>query len=164
MKTIYIARHVSYLLWISGGLVMSMLFSPIKIGPLTLANRIAVAPMCQYSAVNGQATDWHHMHLGTLASSGAGMLIIEATAVEPQGRISPADLGLWSETQQTALDRVLRAVRSFSSMRDGAVLGDGAPEDVINQENLAKLYDVAVRLASFGEEGRVCLPRLQRHV
>lgn len=95
---------------------MSVLFSPVTLGPLTLQNRIVVAPMCQYSAVDGQATDWHVMHLGQLALSGAGLLVIEATAVEPQGRISPNDLGLWSERQQTALDRVLRAVRTYASI------------------------------------------------
>jgi 2,4-dienoyl-CoA reductase-like NADH-dependent reductase (Old Yellow Enzyme family) len=82
---------------------MRRLFSPIEIGPRVLKNRIVVAPMCQYSAVDGQASDWHVMHLGSLAISGAGMLVIEATAVEPQGRISPADMGLWSEKQQAAL-------------------------------------------------------------
>lgn len=92
----------------------SRLFSPFTLGPLTLTNRIAVAPMCQYSAVDGQATDWHVMHLGQLAQSGAGFVTIEATAVEPQGRISPHDLGLWGDAQQEALDRVLRAVRAHS--------------------------------------------------
>jgi len=95
---------------------MSILFSSIRLGPVSLKNRIVVAPMCQYSAVDGRATDWHVMHLGSLALSGAGMLLIEATAVEPQGRISPADLGLWSETQQTALDRVLQAVRAHAAV------------------------------------------------
>lgn len=94
---------------------MSMLFSPVAVGPLTLANRIVVAPMCQYSSVDGQASDWHVMHLGSLALSGAGLLVIEATAVEPVGRISSADLGLWSEKQQAALDRVLRSVRAHAA-------------------------------------------------
>ncbi|MFX5747368.1 oxidoreductase, partial [Acinetobacter baumannii] len=70
---------------------MSQLFSPISFGPLTLSNRIVVAPMCQYSAADGRASDWHAMHLGNLAQSGAGLLILEATAVEPRGRISWAD-------------------------------------------------------------------------
>ena len=67
---------------------MSLLFSPLMLGQLELANRIIIAPMCQYSAVNGQATDWHTIHLGSMALSGAGMLIFEATAVLPNGRIS----------------------------------------------------------------------------
>jgi 2,4-dienoyl-CoA reductase-like NADH-dependent reductase (Old Yellow Enzyme family) len=95
---------------------MSLLFSPISIGSLALKNRIIVAPMCQYSAEEGSATDWHMMHLGSLGMSGAGMLIIEATAVEPRGRISPSDLGLWSDANEAALDRPLRAIRNHSSI------------------------------------------------
>ena len=66
---------------------MSALFSPITLGGVTLTNRIIIAPMCQYSAEDGRATDWHTIHLGNLALSGAGLLITEATAVEPAGRI-----------------------------------------------------------------------------
>jgi 2,4-dienoyl-CoA reductase-like NADH-dependent reductase (Old Yellow Enzyme family) len=95
---------------------MSQLFSPIAVGDLSLKNRIVIAPMCQYSATNGEATDWHLMHLGTLSHSGAGLLIIEATAVEAIGRISPADLGLWSDATEAALARVLKSVRRHSSM------------------------------------------------
>ncbi len=95
---------------------MSVLFSPITCGNLILNNRIAIAPMCQYSAVNGEATDWHTIHLGNLALSGAGLLIVEATAVEPVGRISPADLGLWSDATESALARTLGAVRKYSDM------------------------------------------------
>ncbi|BBP04803.1 NADH-dependent flavin oxidoreductase [Sulfuriferula plumbiphila] len=93
---------------------MSQLFLPFSIGNLPLKNRIVIAPMCQYSAENGDATDWHLIHLGHLALSGAGLLMIEATAVEPEGRISPADLGLWSEANETALKKVLTAVRKYS--------------------------------------------------
>ena len=95
---------------------MSQLFSPYSLGELALKNRIVIAPMCQYSADNGDATDWHLIHLGQLALSGAGLLIIEATAVEPEGRISPADLGLWSDKNQAALARVVAAVRQYSAM------------------------------------------------
>ncbi|MBP6899664.1 MAG: NADH:flavin oxidoreductase/NADH oxidase [Burkholderiaceae bacterium] len=95
---------------------MSALFSPLALGPLTLPNRIVIAPMCQYSAVDGQATDWHLMHLGQLALSGAGLLIVEATAVEPAGRITPACLGLWDEDCEAALARVLAALRRHSAM------------------------------------------------
>ena len=73
---------------------MSQLFSPVSLGELTLDNRIVIAPMCQYSADAGSASAWHRIHLGQLAFSGAGLLIIEATAVEDIGRISPGDLGL----------------------------------------------------------------------
>lgn len=95
---------------------MSQLFSPYTLGSVTLPNRIVIAPMCQYSAVNGEASDWHLMHLGNLAMSGAGLLIIEATAVAPEGRISPADLGLWSTPTEAALARVLNAVKRYSNM------------------------------------------------
>ena len=93
---------------------MTQLFSPFSLGHLRLKNRIVIAPMCQYSAENGDATDWHLIHLGHLALSGAGLLIIEATAVEPEGRISPADLGLWSDANETALKKVLTAIRKYS--------------------------------------------------
>jgi 2,4-dienoyl-CoA reductase-like NADH-dependent reductase (Old Yellow Enzyme family) len=83
---------------------------------LELRNRIVIAPMCQYSADNGRATDWHVIHLGHLALSGAALLIIEATAVTPEGRISPNDLGLWSDETEEALGRVLRIVRRYSDM------------------------------------------------
>ncbi len=80
---------------------MSHLFSATRIGQLTLDNRIVIAPMCQYSADEGKATSWHRIHLGQLAFSGAGLLILEATAVEPAGRISPGDLGLWDDEPKT---------------------------------------------------------------
>ncbi|MCE3272044.1 MAG: NADH:flavin oxidoreductase/NADH oxidase [Ramlibacter sp.] len=93
---------------------MSRLFEPFSIGALRLANRIVIAPMCQYSAEEGSATDWHMIHLGSLAVSGAGLLIVEATAVSPEGRISPGDLGLYSDANEAALQRVLQAVRKYS--------------------------------------------------
>jgi 2,4-dienoyl-CoA reductase-like NADH-dependent reductase (Old Yellow Enzyme family) len=97
---------------------MSKLFSPIALGTLQLENRIAIAPMCQYSADgNGLATDWHMIHLGQLALSGAGLLIIEATAVTPEGRISPDDLGLWSEEHTEALAPVMQAIRRYAPIK-----------------------------------------------
>jgi 2,4-dienoyl-CoA reductase-like NADH-dependent reductase (Old Yellow Enzyme family) len=93
---------------------MSQLFQPLQLGALRLANRIVVAPMCQYSADEGSATDWHLMHLGQLSLSGAGLLIVEATAVSAVGRISPTDLGLYSDANEAALARVLAAVRRHS--------------------------------------------------
>ena len=101
---------------------MSKLFSSLKLGQLELPNRIVIAPKCQYSAEEGQATDWHTIHLGQLALSGAGLLIVEATGVEPQGRISPADLGLYSDETEAALHKVLRAVRRYSDMPMGIQL------------------------------------------
>jgi 2,4-dienoyl-CoA reductase-like NADH-dependent reductase (Old Yellow Enzyme family) len=94
----------------------SPLFSPFQLHQLSLPNRIVVAPMCQYSAVEGSVGDWHIMHLGSLSHSGAGMLIIEATAVLPEGRITPGCPGLWSDANEAAFARVLKAVRQYSGM------------------------------------------------
>jgi 2,4-dienoyl-CoA reductase-like NADH-dependent reductase (Old Yellow Enzyme family) len=93
---------------------MSYLFQPLQLGDLVLPNRIIIAPMCQYSADNGSASDWHMIHLGHLALSGAGLMIIEATAVSPEGRISPYDLGLYSDQNEAALAKVVAAIRSYS--------------------------------------------------
>ena len=95
---------------------MSKLFTPVTIGKLALNNCIIVSPMCQYSAVQGQATDWHLIHLGHMALSGAGLLFIEATAVTPEGRISPADLGLWSDQTEAALAHVIETIRHYSTI------------------------------------------------
>ena len=95
---------------------MSQLFTPLTLGPLTLPNRIVIAPMCQYSAVDGCATDWHLIHLGSLALSGAGLLILEATAVSAVGRITPGCLGLYDDASEAALGRVLQALRAYSDM------------------------------------------------
>lgn len=92
------------------------LFTPISIGKLSLANRIVIAPMCQYSAEDGKATDWHLIHYGGLSHSGAGLLTIEATAVSPEGRISYADLGLYSDDCAAALGRTLAGIRRWSAM------------------------------------------------
>ena len=102
---------------------MSHLFTPFALGPLALKNRIVIAPMCQYSAVEGGATDWHLVHLGQLALSGAGLLIIEATAVEAVGRITPGCLGLYSDATEAALQRVLQGVRAHSRMPIAIQLG-----------------------------------------
>jgi 2,4-dienoyl-CoA reductase-like NADH-dependent reductase (Old Yellow Enzyme family) len=96
---------------------MSRLFEPLTLGQLELSNRIVIAPMCQYSAEDGCATDWHMIHLGHLALSGAGLLIVEATAVSPEGRITPADLGLYSDANEAALARVLSAVRRYAPIK-----------------------------------------------
>lgn len=102
---------------------MSALFSPLTIGPLTFANRIAVSPMCQYSATDGVAADWHLVHLGALANSGAGLVVVEATAVEPIGRITPGDLGLYDDATQEALARVVSYCRRHGQARLGIQLG-----------------------------------------
>lgn len=101
---------------------MSHLFSPLPLGPLTLPNRIVIAPMCQYSACNGHAGSWHAMHYGQLAQSGAGLLITEATAVQANGRISWADTGLWDEACAAAWQPVLAGIRQWSDMPLGIQL------------------------------------------
>ncbi|HEY3890802.1 MAG TPA: NADH:flavin oxidoreductase/NADH oxidase [Bradyrhizobium sp.] len=93
---------------------MSALFSPIQLRGLTLANRIMVAPMCQYSAVDGVANDWHFTHINSLALSGAAMFCIEATHVEAIGRITPGCLGLWNEATEAALRPIIASVRKHS--------------------------------------------------
>ncbi|KTE42970.1 MULTISPECIES: NADH:flavin oxidoreductase/NADH oxidase [unclassified Sphingopyxis] len=95
---------------------MAKLFEPIAIGGLSLPNRIVIAPMCQYSAEDGMMTDWHLMHLGQLAISGAGVLTIEAAAVLPEGRITYADVGLYDDATEAAIARVLAAVRQWSDV------------------------------------------------
>ena len=93
---------------------MSTLFSPFSLRSLVLPNRIVISPMCQYSAEQGKATAWHMLHLGHLALSGAAMLCLEATAVEPDGRITAGDLGLWDDATEAALVPVLAAIRQHS--------------------------------------------------
>jgi NADPH2 dehydrogenase len=93
---------------------MSALFSPIRLRELALPNRIMVAPMCQYSAVDGEANDWHFTHINNLALSGAAMFCIEATHVEAIGRITPGCLGLWNNATEAALKPILASVRKHS--------------------------------------------------
>jgi len=93
---------------------MSTLFSPIQLRDLKLSNRIMVAPMCQYSAVDGSATDWHFTHINSLALSGAAMFCIEATGVEAIGRITPGCLGLYSDANEAALKPIIASVRKHS--------------------------------------------------
>jgi len=90
------------------------LFEPIRVGSLELANRIVIAPMCQYSAEDGEMTDWHLIHLGQLAQSGAALLTIEATAVVPEGRISYADVGLWDDRTARAMGSTIERIRRWS--------------------------------------------------
>lgn len=100
----------------------SQLFTPYKLRGLTMPNRLVIAPMCQYSAEDGSATDWHMIHLGHMALSGAGMLVIEATGVEARGRITPGDVGLYSDANEAALARVLKACRRYGSTPLGVQL------------------------------------------
>jgi len=101
---------------------VSRLFSPLHLGAVHLDNRIVISPMCEYSAEDGRATDWHRIHLGSMALSGAGLLLLEATAVEPRGRITYADLGLYDDATEDALGTILRSVRKYSPMPIGIQL------------------------------------------
>ncbi len=92
------------------------LFSPITIKNITLKNRIAISPMCQYSAVDGFANDWHLVHLGSRASGGAALIIQEATAVSPEARISPADLGIWKDEHIEKLKQINAFIVSQNSI------------------------------------------------
>ena len=94
------------------------LFSPLTVRSVTLRNRIGVSPMCQYSATDGFANDWHYVHLGSRAVGGAGLVIVEATAVAPEGRITPGCLGLWSDPHAEPLARIAKFVKAH-----GAVAG-----------------------------------------
>src|SRR6187549_2692126 len=94
------------------------LLSPLKIRGVSFRNRIVMSPMCQYSADDGLANDWHLVHLGSRAAGGVGLVMVEATAVTPEGRITPKDMGIWGEQHVEPLARVARFVQS-----QGAVAG-----------------------------------------
>ena len=95
---------------------MSKLFSSLTIGEITLKNRIVMSPMCQYSATDGFASDWHLVHLGSRAAGGAGLIITEATAVSPEGRITPGDLGLWSDDHIQGLKKIVGFIHGQGSV------------------------------------------------
>lgn len=95
---------------------MPQLFDPIRIKDVTLRNRIGVSPMCQYSSEDGMANDWHLVHLGSRAVGGAGLIISEATAVEPRGRISPDDAGLWEDKHIEPLARITRFLKEHGAV------------------------------------------------
>lgn len=97
---------------------MSTLFTPLTVRGIEMRNRLWVSPMCQYSAVDGIPNDWHHVHLAQFAAGGAGLVIAEATAVSPEGRISPDDVGLWNDAQVEAWTPIVAAIRAR-----GAVAG-----------------------------------------
>jgi 2,4-dienoyl-CoA reductase-like NADH-dependent reductase (Old Yellow Enzyme family) len=98
------------------GAAAASLFTPLKIRDVTFRNRIGVSPMCQYSAADGIANDWHLVHLGSRAVGGAGLVIMEATAVEARGRISPADLGIWKDEQVEPLARITGFLREHGAV------------------------------------------------
>jgi 2,4-dienoyl-CoA reductase-like NADH-dependent reductase (Old Yellow Enzyme family) len=87
------------------------LFEPLGLREVTVRNRILISPMCQYCAEDAVPKEWHYVHLGSRAVGGAGIVMTEATAVDPAGRITPFDLGLWSDEQETAFSRIARFIR-----------------------------------------------------
>lgn len=95
---------------------MPLLFEPLVLRSIALKNRIVVSPMCQYSSVDGFANDWHLVHLGSRAVGGAGLIIAEATAVSPEGRISPEDLGIWKDEHVPMLQRITAFIRAQGSV------------------------------------------------
>src|SRR6478735_8491692 len=95
---------------------MSKLFEPLQIGNITLKNRIAVSPMCQYSSEDGFADDWHFVHLGSRAVGGAALVIAEATAVSPEGRITPDDLGIWKDEHIPFLQRITTFLKQHDAV------------------------------------------------
>ncbi len=95
---------------------MSRLFSPLKLRELTIPNRIFVSPMCQYSSPDGKPNDWHFVHLGSRAVGGAGLVITEAIAITPEGRISPDDLGIWSDDHAEALTTSVNFIKKQGSV------------------------------------------------
>lgn len=92
------------------------LFQPLSLRGITLPNRIALSPMCQYSAEDGFAKDWHVVHYGSRAVGGAGLIIVEATAVQPRGRISPYDLGLWDDDHIEPLRRIVELIQKYGAV------------------------------------------------
>ncbi len=102
---------------------MSALFSPFRLGPLSVENRIVVSPMCQYSAVDGEPQSWHLIHGGNLMMAGAGLVILEATAVEARGRITHGCLGLYTDAQEQGFARLVAEMRKLSGARIGIQLG-----------------------------------------
>ena len=132
---------------------MNPLFAPIKLKGLTLSNRIVVPPMDQYSAQDGLPGNWHAMHYGNLAVSGAGLLIVEATAVEPAGRISPQDMGLWNNVQQAAHKSMIDAIRSYSPTPIGIQLGHAG-----RKGSTARPWEGGKPLPADGAGWEICAP------
>ncbi|HVB76262.1 MAG TPA: NADH:flavin oxidoreductase/NADH oxidase [Candidatus Nitrosotalea sp.] len=128
------------------------LFEPLRLRSIELRNRIAVSPMCQYSSQDGFANDWHLVHLGSRAVGGAGLVLAEATAVTPQGRISPADLGLWKDEQVDYLARIAAFVRAHGAA-PGIQLGHAG-----RKASTAPPFAGGGTLTPEGGGWRVCAP------
>lgn len=134
----------------------SALFSPLDLRGLRLRNRVVVSPMCQNAAIDGCVQPWHAMHLGMLAVSGAGLLVIEATAVEAAGRITPDDLGLYTDAQEAALSRLLTDLRTYSDIPVGLQLGHAGRKASTTSSNDGRFKTLVLAPADGGWP--VCAP------
>src|SRR3984893_2832172 len=123
---------------------MPHLFDPLAIRDITFANRVFVSPMCEYSSTDGYASDWHFVHLGSRAVGGAGLVLTEATAVLPEGRISPQDLGIWKDEHIEPMARVVRFIHEQGSVagmqlahagRKGSTYAPGAGHGTVPESN-----------------------------
>lgn len=134
---------------------MSLLFSPYTTRSVTLRNRIVLSPMCMYSATEeGVATDWHLVHYGARAAGGAGLILLEATAVEPRGRISTADLGLYHEAQLPALERIVRFIHDQGAAA-GVQLAHAGRKAFTAQKGFGPQQPVAPSPIPFAPDWRV---------
>ena len=148
---------------------MSGLFSSFKLKDITLKNRIAIPPMCQYKALDGFINDWHEVHYTSLARGGAGLVIVEATAVSPEGRITPHCLGLWNDEQATGMKKIAKAIKDNGSV-PGIQIGHAGRKANANipwegddhlQENDPRYWEtVSPSAIAFGGD----LPRVPREM
>lgn len=120
-----------------------MLFDSLDIRSIRFKNRIAISPMCQYSSVDGFANDWHLVHLGSRASGGASLIILEATAVSPRGRISPDDLGLWKDEHITVLKRITDFIKSQHSVPGIQLAHAGRKGSILSPWKSGKILEIA---------------------
>ena len=118
-----------------------MLFDPLKIRSIQFKNRIAISPMCQYSSIDGFANDWHLVHLGSRASGGAALVIQEATAISPRGRISPDDMGLWKDEQIIPLQRITDFIKKQGSVPGIQLAHAGRKASVLSPWKSGKVLD-----------------------
>ncbi|HBO6052672.1 NADH:flavin oxidoreductase/NADH oxidase [Pseudomonas aeruginosa] len=148
---------------------MSALFAPYQLKDVTLRNRIAVPPMCQYSAVDGFTNDWHQIHYPAIARGGAGLVIVEATGVSPEGRITPGCLGLWDDAQTQGLARIAASIEAAGAVPGIQIAHAGRKasankpwegDDHIPEGDPRAWQPIAPSAISFGEN----LPRVPREM
>ncbi len=133
----------------------SQLFSPITLAGIELRNRIIVAPMCQYSADEGAATDWHLMHLGQYAVSGVGLIITEAVGVDMAGRISPGCLSLCTDAQEASLKRVVDFCQTFGNTTMGIQLSPCGPQGLDGSALARRQANSCLRPKRLGHRGPI---------